>query len=235
MSLNLAPPYILFSKGMCVNLIEALIISFIILTTASGVIMRENANALLPSDLARLNSNYKMQTLQQKVLENMSSFTSILPPRDFAYSYSFGIIGETNNTVSSDHNVYMKENEGTPPTNITFALSAAQLQRIWTYTIETHFFQIKNNFTDSCDRSGNCVLVTPEHYSILKITGNNNTHTVIAREGYVFPQNQDYQNFKNLVAEIDRMIVLTMSPRQDGANNNNTMPSIDREPERGFL
>ncbi len=77
--------------------------------------------------------------------------------------------------------------------------------------------------------------VTPEHYSILKITGNNNTHTVIAREGYAFPQNQEYQNFKNLVAEIDRMIALTMLPRQDGANNNNTMPSIDREPERGFL
>jgi hypothetical protein len=235
MSLNLAPHYILLSNGACVNLIGALIISFIILTTASGVIMRENANASLSSDLARPNSDYKMQTLQQMVLQNVSSFASISPPRDFAFSYSFGIVGETNNTVSSDHNVYIKENEGTQPTNITFALSAAQLQRIWTSTIETHFFQIKNNFTDNCDRSGNCVLVTPEHYSILKITGNNNTHTVIAREGYVFPQNQEYQNFKNLVAEIDRMIALTMLPRQDGANNNNSMPSIDREPERGFL
>ena len=85
-------------------------------------------------------------------------------------------------------------------------------QRIWISTIETHFFQIKNNFTDNCDRSGNCVLVTPEHYSILKITGNNNTHTVVAREGYAFPQNREYQNFKNLVAEIDRMIALTMLP-----------------------
>ena len=217
------------------NLIEALIISFMILATASGVIIRENANASLSSDLATLNSDYKRQNLQQKVLQNVSSFASISPPQDFAFSYSFGIVGETNNTVSSDHNVYIKENEGTQPTNITFALSAAQLQRIWTSTIETHFFQIKNNFTDNCDRSGNCVLVTPEHYSILKITGNNNTHTVIAREGYAFPQNQEYQNFQNLVAEIDRMIALTMLPRQDGANNNNSMPSIDREPARGFL
>lgn len=235
MSLNLAPHYILFSKAACVNITKALIISFIILTAASGVIMRENANASLSSDLARLNSDYKLQTLQQKVLHNVSSFASILPPPDFAFSYSFGIIGETNNTVSSDHKVYIKENEGARPTNITFALSAAQLQRIWTYTIESHFFQIKNNFTDNCDRSGNCVLVTPEHYSILKITGNNNTHTVIAREGYAFPQNQEYQKFKNLVTEIDRMVVLTMLSRQDDASNNNTMPSIDQEPERGFL
>jgi hypothetical protein len=229
MSLNLALHHILFSKGACVNITKALIISLVILT-ASDVMMRENVDASLSSDLARLNSDYKLQTLQQKVLQNVSPFASILPPADFAFSYSFGIIGETNNTVSSEHNVYIKENEGARPTNITFTLSAAHMQSIWTSTIETRFFQIKNNFTDNCDMSGNCVLVTPEHYYILKITGNNNTHTVIAHDGYAFPHDEEYQKFKSLVDQIDRIAVKILSQEND--NNNNTIPS---EPERGFI
>ncbi len=124
MSLNLAPHYILLSNGACVNLIEALIISFMILTTASGVIMRENANASLSSDLARLNSDYKMKTLQQKVLQNVSSFASISPPRDFEFSYPFGIVGETNNTISLIIMSISKKMKVYQLTNITFALSA---------------------------------------------------------------------------------------------------------------
>jgi hypothetical protein len=201
--------------------------------TASDVMMIENAYASLSSDLVRLNSDYKLQTLQQKVLENMSTFASILPPADFAFSYSFGIIGETNNTVSSEHDVFIKENVGARPTSITFTLSAAQMQSIWTSTMETHFFKIKNNFTENCDKSGNCVLVTPEHYYSLKITGNNITHTVIAHDGYAFPQDDEYQNFKSLVDEIDRMIVTIRS--QENGNNDNALPSNDREPERGFI
>src|SRR5215210_739597 len=233
MSLNLALHHILFSKAAaCVNLTKALIISFVILT-ASDVMMRGNADASLSSDLARLNSAYKLQTLQQRVLQNMSPFASILPPADFAFSYSFGIIGETNNTVSSEHNIYIRENEGARPTNITFTLSAAQMQSIWTSTMETRFFQIKNNFTDNCDMSGNCVLVTPEHYYILKITGNDNTHTVIAHDGYAFPHDEEYQKFKSLVDQIDRIAVTILSQEND--NNNNTIPSNDHEPERGFI
>jgi hypothetical protein len=232
MSLNLALHHILFSKGACVNITKALIISLVILT-ASDVMMRENVDASLSSDLARLNSDYKLQTLQQKVLQNVSPFASILPPADFAFSYSFGIIGETNNTVSSEHNVYIKENEGARPTNITFSLSAAQMQSIWTSTIETRFFQIKNNFTDNCDMSGNCVQVTPEHYYILRITGNNTTHTVIAHDGYAFPHDEEYQKFKSLVDQIDRIAVTMLSQEND--NNNNTIPSNDQEPERGFI
>jgi hypothetical protein len=232
MSLNLALHHILFSKGSCVNITKALIISLVMLT-ASDIMMRENVDASLSSNLARLNSDYKLQTLQQKVLQNVSPFASILPPADFAFSYSFGIIGETNNTVSSEHNVYIKENEGARPTNITFSLSAAQMQSIWTSTIETAFFQIKNNFTDNCDMSGNCVLVTPEHFYILKITGNNTTHTVIAHDGYAFPQDEEYQKFKSLVDQIDRIAATILSQEND--NNNNTIPSNDQEPERGFI
>ena len=200
--------------------------------TASDVMMMENAYALLSSDLVRLNSDYKLHTVQQKVLQNVSPFASILPPADFAFSYSFGIIGETNNTVSSKHDIYIKEEAGARPTSITFTLSAAQMQSIWTSAIETRYFQIKNNFTENCDKSGNCVLVTPEHYHSLKITGNNNTHTVIAHDGYAFPHDEEYQKFKSLVDEIDRMVVTILSQEND---NNNTMPSNDREPERGFL
>lgn len=234
MPINLALHHILFSKGACANITKVLIISFVVLTT-SNVIMRENAYASLSSsDLARLNSDYKLQTLQQKVLlQNVSPFESILPPADFAFSYTFGIIGETNNTVNSEHNVYIKENEGAQPTNITFTLSAAQMQSIWTSAIETGFFQIKNNFTENCDESGNCVLVTPEHYFILKITGNNNTHTVIARDGYAFPHDEEYQKFKSLVDEIDGEILTILS--QENNSRNNTIPSNDREPERGFI
>jgi hypothetical protein len=232
MSLNIALHHILFSKRACINLTKALIISYVILT-ASDIMMRENAAASLSSDLARLNSDYKLQTLQQNVLQNVSPFASILPPSDFAFSYSFGIIGETNNTVSSKHNVYIKENEDVRPTNITFTLSATQMQSIWTSILETRFFQIENNFTKNCDKSGNCVLVTPEHYYILKITANNNTHTVIARDGYAFPHDEEYQKFKSLVDEIDRMVVTILS--QENHNNNNTKPSNDQEPERGFL
>ena len=232
MSLNLALHHILFAKGACVNVTKALITSFVILT-ASDVMMRENADAWLSSDSARLNSDYKLHIPQQKVLQNVSPFASVLPPADFAFSYSFGIIGETNNTVSSEQNVYIKENEGARPTSITFTPPAAQMQSIWTSTIETGFFQIKNNFTDNCDRSGNCVLVTPEHYYILKITGNNNTHTVIAHDGYAFPQDEEYQKFKSLVDQIDRIAVTILSQEND--NNNNTIPSNDHEPERGFI
>ncbi len=232
MPINLALHHILFSKRMCVNVTKVLIIPFAILT-ASDVMIRENADASLSSDLPRLHSDYKLQTLQQKVLQNASPSTSTLPPADFAFFYSFGIIGETNNTVSSEHDVYIKEEAGTRPTSITFTLSAAQMQSIWTSAIETHFFQTKNNFTENCDKSGNCVLVTPEHYHSLKITGNNKTHTVIAHDGYAFPQDDEYQNFKSLVDEIDRMIVTILS--QENGNNDNALPSNDREPERGFI
>jgi hypothetical protein len=234
MPINLALPHILFSKRVCVNVTKVLIISFAILT-ASDVMVRENADALLSSDLPRLNSDYKLQTLQQKILHNASPFASTLPPPDFAFSYSFGIIGETNNTVSSKHNVYIKENEGARPTSTTFTLSEAQMQDIWTSAIETGFFQLKNNFTEDCDKSGNCVLVTPEHYYILKVTGNNNTHTVIAHEGYAFPHDEEYQKFKSLVDEIDMVVVTILSQENDNNNNDNTIPSNDREPERGFI
>jgi hypothetical protein len=230
MSLNIALHHILFSKRACVNVTKTLIISFTILI-ASDVMTRGNADAsLFSSDSARVNSAHKFQTPSQMVLQNVSPFASILPPSDFEFSYSFGIIGETNNTVSSKHNMYIKENEGARLTNITFTLSAAQMQSIWSSIIETRFFHIKNNFTENCDNDGNCKLVTPEHYYILKITGNNNTHTVVARDGYAFPQDDEYQRFKSLVNEIDRMI-LTILPEE----NNNTIPSNSQGPERGFI
>ena|SRR5918998_4888202 len=233
MPINFVIDHILFSKCDCVKFTKALIISLLILTTTSGVMINENADASLSSDLARLNNDYNFQTLQQKVLQDASSFTSTLPPADFAFVYSFGIIDETNNIISSEHNVYIKDIEGARPTNITFTLSEASMQDIWASIIETGFFQIENNFTEDCDESGNCVLVTPEHYSILKVTGNNITNTVIAHEGYAFPNNEEYQKFKSLVDEIDIMSVAILSQEND--NNNNAIPSNDREPKRGFI
>ena len=233
MPINFVIDHILFSKCDCVKFTKALIISLLILTTTSGVMINENADASLSSDLARLNNDYNFQTLQQKVLQDASSFTSTLPPADFAFVYSFGIIDETNNIISSEHNVYIKDIEGARPTNITFTLSEASMQDIWASIIETGFFQIENNFTENCDESGNCVLVTPEHYSILKVTGNNITNTVIAHEGYAFPNNEEYQKFKSLVDEIDIMSVAILSQEND--NNNNAIPSNDREPKRGFI
>ena len=218
---------------MCVNVTRALIISFaILITTTSHLMIKQNADASLSSDLARPNNDYNFQTPQQRVLQNVSQFASTLPPVDFAFSYSFGIIDETNNTIISEDNVYIKDNEDAQPTNITFALSEAQMQDIWTSTMETGFFQIKNNFTENCDNNGNCVLVTPEHYSILKVTGNNSTHTVTAHEGYAFPNNEEYQKFKSLVDEMERMIETVLDQNDD---DNNTIPSNDREPERGFI
>jgi len=233
MPINFVIDHILFSKCDRVKVTKALIISLGILTTTSGVMINENADASLSSNLARLNNDYNFQTLQQKVLQNASPFTSTLPPADFAFVYSFGIIDETNNTISSEHNAYIKDIEGAPPTNMTFTLSEASIQDIWASIIETGFFQIENNFTENCDESGNCVLVTPEHYSILKVTGNNITNIVIAHEGYAFPNNEEYQKFKSLVDEIDRISVAILSQEND--NNNNAIPSNDREPERGFI
>jgi hypothetical protein len=237
MPINLALCPILFSKERWVNVTKALIMLCIILI-ASNLAVWQNAEASSSSDLARLSElrgDYQLQTPQQKLLENVSALSSTLPPADFAFSYSFGIIGETNNTIISEHNVYIKDIEGAQPTNITFTLSEAQMQDIWTSTIEMGFFQIKNNFTENCDESGNCVLVTPEHYSILKVTGNNSTHTLIAREGYAFPQNEEYQKFKSLVDEIDRMTVAILSQEHGNNKNNNAIPSNDGEPERGFI
>ena len=237
MPVNLVPPHAFLSKhGMCMNIAKALMISLAILT-GSNIVIWKNADALLSSDLVRLNGDYELQTLlQHKISLNPSPLTSALPPSDFAFFASFGIIGETNNTVSSEHNVYIKkDNEGAQPTNITFILPEAQMQDIWTSIVETGFFQIKNNFTENCDESGNCILLTPEHYSILKVTANNSTHTVIAHEGYVFSYIEEYQKFKSLVDEIDRMIVATLSQENDNNNNDNAMPSNNREPERGFI
>ena len=56
---------------------------------------------------------------------------------------------------------------------------------------------------------------------------------MIAHDGYAFPQDDEYQNFKSLVDEIDRMIVTILS--QENGNNDNALPSNDREPERGFI
>ena len=237
MPTNLDLDRVFFSKCVCINALKALIMSFaiLILTTTSNVMLNENADASLSSDLPRLNNDYKFKTTQQGVLQNVSPFTSTLPPADFAFSHSFGIIDETNNTISSENNVYIKDNEGNRPTNVTIALSEAQMQDIWTSVIETGFFQIKSNFTDNCDKSGNCVLVTPEHYSILKVTANNSTHTVIAHEGYAFPNNEEYQEFKSLIDEIDRMVATILSQENDNNNNDNAIPSNDREPERGFI
>jgi hypothetical protein len=237
MPTNLDLDRFLFSKRVCINAIKALEMSFaiLILPTTSNVMLNENADASLSSDLPRLYNDYKFKTTQQVVLQNVSPFTSTLLPADFAFSYSFGIIDETNNTISSQDNVYIKDNEGNRPTNVTFALSEAQMQDVWTYVIEAGFFQIKSNFTDNCDKSGNCVLVTPEHYSILKVTANNSTHTVIAHEGYAFPNNEEYQEFKSLIDEIDRMIATILSQENDNNNNDNAIPSNDREPERGFI
>ena len=230
MPIDLTLPHILFSKHVCGNVAKILLIFFAMITTTSDVIMKEHAAASLSSDLARLNNDYKFQTLQQNILQNVSQFVSTLPPVDFAFSYSFGILDETNNTISSEHNIYIKDNGGNRPTNITFALSEAQMQNIWNSIMETGFFQIKNNFTENCDNSGTCVLVMPEHYSILKVTGNNSTHSVIAHEGYAFPHDEEYQKFKSLIDEIDSMIETVVY--QD---DNNNIPSIDREPKRGFI
>jgi hypothetical protein len=199
--------------------------------------IRENADASFSSYLTRLNSDDKWQGLQQKHLQNVSTSSSslILPPVDFAFSYSYGIIGETNNTISSEHKVYIKENAAARPTNITFTLSTDEMQRIWMSTMETNFFQIRNNFTENCDTSGNCILVAPEHYYILKVTGNNNTKTVIARESYAFPQDQEYQKFKSLVDQIDRITKTLLSQENDDDDDDKTLPSDHSEPERGYL
>jgi hypothetical protein len=199
--------------------------------TAFDVLRGENVAASLSSDLARVTGGYKIQPLSQIVLNNVLSFTLFFPPSDFAFFYSFGVIGETNSTVNTKYDVYIKQNENARPTSMKFTLSPEQKQSIWTSIIETDFFHINNNFTRNCDVGGNCKLATPEHYYILKITENNNIHTVIARDGYVFPQDEQYQKFKSLLNEIDRMI-LAIIPKE---NHNNAVPSSNQEPERGFL
>jgi hypothetical protein len=56
---------------------------------------------------------------------------------------------------------------------------------------------------------------------------------VIARDGYAFPHDEEYQKFKSLVDEIDRIVLTILSQEDD--NNDETIPSNDREPERGFI
>jgi hypothetical protein len=188
------------------------------------------------SPLARLNNhsnhiNHTLQPPQEQHLRDVSTITSTLnlhPPADFEFLYSFGIIGETNNTLSSERHAYLKENLGARTTNITFTLSPTQMQKIWVAVAETGFFQITNNFTETCDPHGNCILVSPEHFYVLKITANNTTKTVIAREAYAFQHDQEYQNFKSLVVEVHR---LTIIPQED----DETVPSNQSEPKRGYL
>jgi hypothetical protein len=191
----------------------------------------KHADASLLFHLTKLNNHYyhTCQAPHEQDLQDVSTTTLILhPPADFEFLYSFGIIGETNNTLSSEHHEYLKENAGARPTNITFTLSTTQMQKIWMAAQETAFFQIRNNFTETCDTSGNCMLVTPEHYYMLKITANNMTKIVIAREAYPFQQDEEYQNFKSLVDQVDRITIMSQE-------NNETIPSDHSEPKRGYL
>jgi hypothetical protein len=196
----------------------------------------KNADASMLSPLTRLNnhSNYINHTLQlphEQHLRDVSTITSPLilhPPADFEFLYSFGIIGESNNTLSSERHAYLRENVGARATNITFTLSPTQMQKIWVAAAETGFFQIINNFTETCDTSGNCILVTPEHFYVLKITANNTTKTVIVREAYAFQHDEQYQKFKTLVNEIQRLIIMSQE-------NEKTVPSDQSEPKRGYL
>jgi hypothetical protein len=192
--------------------------------------MDKNADASLLSHLTWFNNDdHSWQTVQKQDLQDVQISSLFLPPPgDFQFLYSFGIIGETNNTVSSEHHLYLKENTGARPINITFTPSAAQMQRIWMAAEEIGFFQIRNNFTETCDNRGNCVLVTPEHYHVLKITANNTTKIVIAREAYAFQHDQEYQKFKSLVEQVDRIIIMSQE-------NKETVPSDHSEPERGYL
>jgi hypothetical protein len=230
MSLNLALDPLLYLKRVCTNSTKTLMISLLVFSF-SIVMMDNNADASLSSHLRRLNNDNdpKWQPLYEQNFQEVSMTTLILPPpADFEFLYSFGIIGESNNTLSSEHHVYLKENAGSRPINITFTPSTAQLQMIWKTTNKMGFFQITNNFTETCDTSGNCILVTPEHYYMLKITGNNRTKTVIARDAYAFPQDEEYQKFRRIVEEIDRITVMSKE-------NNETVPSDRTGLERGYL
>jgi hypothetical protein len=211
---------------------NALMISLLVLSY-SVVMIDKNADASMLSPLTRLNNhiNHTWQPPPEQHLSDVSTIASTLilqPPADFEFLYSFGIIGETNNTLSSERHAYLKENLGARTTNITFTLSPTLMQKIWVAAAETGFFQITNNFTETCDSSGNCILVSPEHFYVLKITANNTTKTVIAREAYAFEHDQQYQNFKSLVVEVHR---LTIIPQED----EETVPSGQSEPKRGYL
>jgi hypothetical protein len=193
--------------------------------------MDKNADASSSSYLTGLNDHHdKWQTLQIQDLQDVSAASSLIlsPPADFEFSYSFGILGESNNTFSSAHGLYLKESAATRPVNITFALSTAQMQRIWMAAKETGFFQISTNFTETCDTSGSCVLVAPEHYYVLKITANNTTKTVIAREAYAFQHDEEYQKFKSLVDEIDGITIMAKE-------NEEIEPSDHYGPEHGYI
>ena len=221
---------------MCTNAAaNALMISLLVLSY-SVVMIDKNVDASMLSPLTILNKhsnhiNHTWRPPQEQHLRNVSTLTSTLilhPPADFEFLYSFGIIGESNNTLSSERHEYLRENVGARPTNITFTLSPTQMQEIWVAAAETGFFQITNNFTETCDTSGNCILVTPEHFYVLKITANNTTKTVIAREAYAFQHDEEYQNFKSLVVEVHR---LTIMPQED----EETVPSDQSGPKRGYL
>ena len=229
MSVNLALHRLLFWKMPCHKALKTVMISLLVVLSCSFVIMDKNADASSSSYLTSLNDDHdKWQTLQIQDLQDVSAASSLIlpPPADFEFSYSFGILGESNNTLSSAHGVYLKESTATRPINITFTLSTAQMQRIWMAAKETGFFQISNNFTETCDTSGNCVLVAPEHYYVLKITANNTTKTVIAREAYAFQHDEEYQKFKSLVDQVERITTISQ---------NETVPSDHSEPKRGYL
>jgi hypothetical protein len=221
---------------MCTKATNALMISLLVFSYSVVIMIDKNADAYVLSPLARLNNhsnhiNHTLQPPQEQHFRDVSTITSSLnlhPPADFEFLYSFGIIRETNNTLSSERHAYLKENLGARTTNITFTLSPTQMQKIWVAAAETGFFQITNNFTETCDPHGNCILVTPEHFYVLKITANNTTKTVIAREAYAFQHDQEYQNFKSLVVEVHR---LTIIPQED----EETVPSDQSEPKRGYL
>jgi hypothetical protein len=110
MSLNLALHGLLFWKMPCPKALKILMIS-LLLFSSSFVMMDKNADASSSSYLTSLNDHHdKWQTLQIHDLQDVSAASSLIlsPPADFEFSYSFGILGESNNTFSSAHGVYLK-------------------------------------------------------------------------------------------------------------------------------
>lgn len=124
-------------------------------------------------------------------------------PFDFSLVYSFGISGK--NVLDSAQSHFLADMVCDPPIGITINLSDTEKQTIWRSVLQNDFFSF-GNFTQNCDKSGQCLSISPEEFTTLSVTGNGKTHTVQHRGSYLYNDNEDYLKFEEITEIINDIL-----------------------------
>jgi len=119
---------------------------------------------------------------------------------DFRFIYSFGIGGKS--VFDSAKNTFTADMVCDPSIEVPIYFSDAEKQAIKQVILENHFFSL-GNFTQSCDKSGMCIVTSPEEITTLSVTNDGKSHIIQHRESFVYTNNEDYLRFNKITKTIE--------------------------------